>query len=87
MFLSEYQSDVFSVLLSLLLECFLVNISLMYLVCYCYLYLMYLVCCYLYCLSEYRVFLSEYQSDVFSVLLSLLLECFLVNISLMYLVC
>ena len=32
MFLSEYQSDVFSVLLSLLLECFLVNISLMYLV-------------------------------------------------------
>ena len=40
MFLSEYQSDVFSVLLSLLLVCFLVNISLMY-----------LVCCYLYCWS------------------------------------
>ena len=55
MFLSEYQSDVFSVFLSVI---FVV-----------------------------RVFLSEYQSDVFSVLLSLLLECFLVNISLMYLVC
>ena len=57
MFLSEYQSDVFSVLLSLLLECFLVNISLMYLVCVIFIV---------------RVFLSEYQSDVFSVLLSLL---------------
>ena len=31
MFLSEYQSDVFSVLLSLLLGCFSVNISRMYL--------------------------------------------------------
>ena len=63
MFLSEYQSDVFSVLLSLLLECFLVNISLseyqsdvfsvlLSLLLECFLVnisLMYLVCCYLYC--------------------------------------
>ena len=56
-FLSEYQSDVFSVLLSLLLECFFEYQSdvfsvLLSLLLECFLVnisLMYLVCCYLYC--------------------------------------
>ena len=58
MFLSEYQSDVFSVLLSLLFRVFLSEYQsdvfsvLLSLLLECFLVnisLMYLVCCYLYC--------------------------------------